>query len=86
MFWLVNDIVEGLIKSLIDSRFVHTNTMGAFISDGYARPPYHVETFPCGSCVCNTHGFNVLRFIGKPDMFTTLEDATEIADRWNING
>ena len=48
------------------------------------QPPYHVETFPIGSCVCDEQGFNCLSFDDKPGAkFTTLEVATEICERWN---
>lgn len=51
---------------------------------GFERPPYHVETFPIGSCVCNRDGFNCLSFKSKPGVkFTDLADAEEIARDWN---
>lgn len=58
--------------------------MNAKISTSFDLPPYHVESFPCGSCVCNKNGFNCLSFPDKPGAkFTTLELAIEIAKQFN---
>lgn len=51
---------------------------------GFALPPYHVESFPIGSCVCNASGFNCLSFPEFPGVkFTTLDEANLIAAEWN---
>ena len=51
---------------------------------GFEMPPYHVETFPIGSCICNVQGFNCLSFTEKPGAkFTALEHATAICEKWN---
>lgn len=65
--------------------FFHRNTETAKPTEGFDIPPYHVESFPSGwHCVCNKHGFNCLSFTDAPGRkFTTLEDATEICERWN---
>lgn len=56
----------------------------ARITPGFARHPYHVETYPIGSCVCNVEGFNVLSFAHKPGAkFTTQTRAQAICDQWN---
>jgi hypothetical protein len=58
--------------------------MHAFPAPYFAFPPYHVETFPGGSCVCNRDGFNCLQFTEKRGaVFTSLEEATKIAKEWN---
>ena len=56
----------------------------ALITGGFDKPPYHVESFPIGSCVCNVDGFNVLSFHSKPGAkFTTPEAAQAICNEWN---
>ena len=56
----------------------------ARITDGFEKPPYHVETYPIGSCVCNADGINVLSFHSKPGAkFTTPQEAQAICDEWN---
>lgn len=58
--------------------------MEAEITKGFAAPPYHVEHFPIGSCVCNAGGFNCLSFPDRPGAkFTTPENAERIAAEWN---
>ena len=62
----------------------HQAIDGARISPGFAKPPYSVEAYPIGSCVCNADGFNVLSFAHKPGAkFTTQTRAQAICDRWN---
>jgi len=55
---------------------------------GFDVAPYRVKSFPKGnglSCVCNAYGFNCTTFITKETAcMTTLDDATEIARRWNM--
>ena len=58
--------------------------MNHVITKGYANPPYHVEHFPIGSCVCNSTGFNCLSFTDKPGAkFTSAELAESICEEWN---
>ena len=57
---------------------------GARIFPGFDKPPYSVETYPIGFCVCNADGFNALSFAHKPGAkFTTQSRAQAICDRWN---
>ena len=53
----------------------------------FSKPPYHVETFPIGSCVCNLAGFNCLSFKAPKEgaKFTRLENAKYICKIWNEN-
>lgn len=54
------------------------------ITPGFAIPPYRVETYPIGSCVVNSQGFNVLSFKNKPGAkFTSLDHANQLCAGWN---
>lgn len=55
-------------------------------SEHFAFPPYHVEDYPIGSCVCNKNGFNCLSFTDKPGAkFTNHDEAMAICEKWNAN-
>lgn len=57
---------------------------GAIPDPHFAKPPYHVEDFPIGSCVCNVHGYNCLQFPNQPGAkFTTHDEAVKIVEAWN---
>ena len=59
----------------------------ARITPGLEKPPYCVEAYPIGCCVCNADGTNVLSFQGKPGAkFTTPQAAKAICDEWNEVG
>lgn len=50
----------------------------------FGSPPYHVEHFHIGSCVCRADGFNCLSFKSKPGAkFTAPDVAQAICDDWN---
>ena len=56
----------------------------AKITPGFCYPPFHVETFPIGSCVMNRNNFNCLQFAGTPRAkFTNRDAAEKIAADWN---
>lgn len=69
--------------------FFNEDIAKASIAEGFALPPYHVESFPGFTndgwyCVCNKNGFNCLSFSDSSGRkFTTLENATELCNRWN---
>ena len=61
--------------------------MKATIDTNLNTPKYHVETFPIGSCICNSSGYNCLKSTVKHGgKFTTLENAIKICKDWNTNG
>ena len=58
----------------------------AYIDEHFGgKRPYHVEEFPSGWCaICDTNGFNILRFREKPGaVFTFREHADYLCDEWN---
>jgi hypothetical protein len=56
----------------------------AQMTPGFCYPPFHVETFPIGSCVMNRNDFNCLQFAGTPGAkFTNRDAAEKIAADWN---
>lgn len=63
------------------------NALGADsynITPGYARPPYSVENFPIGACVCNADGFNCFQAVHAPGAkFTSPEIAQRLTEQWN---
>lgn len=66
----MNNLIDLVADSQPDKHFI--------------APPYHVESFPIGSCVCNAHGYNLLQFKSYPGAkFTTKEVAEAICEKWN---
>lgn len=64
--------------------FINLEIEKAKINPHFAFPPYHVETFPIGSCVCNKNGINCLRFENSGGAVFTSEDiAKQICAEWN---
>jgi hypothetical protein len=65
------------------------SSLRAVPTPGFAKPPYHVESFPGFDehgwhCVCNKNDVNCLHFPDKPSaVFTTLEHATALCAQWN---
>lgn len=60
------------------------DTSNVIPTPGFERPPYHVEHFPIGACVCNRDGFNCLHFLDKPGAkFTRADMAEQICAEWN---
>lgn len=56
----------------------------AYPTPGFDLPPYHVEKFPIGACVCNKNGVNCLAFSDQPGAkFTSIAAALQITRMWN---
>lgn len=53
----------------------------------FLMPPYHVEQFPIGSCVCNALGYNGTQFTIVPGRkFGSPVECKILADRLNKTG
>lgn len=56
----------------------------ARVTPGFERPPYRVEEFPIGCCVCNADGFNCLQFASRQGAkFGPREAVERICAAWN---
>ena len=80
--------IEALISIAVNA-FVSDEADSAVPTAYFGYPPYHVEHFPTGSCVCRADGLNCLTFTrpnSRGAVFTTAEKAQQICETWNANG
>jgi hypothetical protein len=54
----------------------------------FGKPPYHVEQFALGACICRSDGVNCLSFVDDNNKvtgqkFTTLDKANRLCAEWN---